>query len=342
MNPAVKLGGFAVGLILLVAGSFAAGRILLPEDPAKQAAPAVPTPTMSGHGGGSEHDGSEPEGGTPSESEGHGGHNAGGSGEVRGLSLEQDGFRLSPPAAPTRIGQRGTLEFMIMDAEGKPVTDFEVSHEKKLHLIMVRTDGREFRHVHPTMAADGTWSIPWRWPTAGTFRMFADFVPTASGDPTTLGYAFDVPGDLRPEPATKIKRISTVDGYQVTLAGDLAAHGESELTVTVTRDGKPVTTLQPYLGAYGHLVILRQGDLGYLHVHPEGAEPKPGETSGPAVTFIAQAPTESRYLLYFDFQVGGKVRTAEFVLGGDDSHEQDHESEDPEADDHGHGEQEER
>lgn len=343
MSPAVKLGGFAVALVLLVGGSYAAGRILLPEDPAQQAAPAAPTPTMSGHGGGSEHGGEEPgETPAPGESEGHGGHDSGGSGEVRGLSLEQDGFRLSPPTAPARTGQRGTLEFMIMDAEGKPVTDFEVSHEKKLHLIMVRSDGRQFRHVHPTMAADGTWSIAWQWPTAGTYRMFADFVPTASGDPTTLGYAFDIPGELRPEPATKIKTTSTVDGYQAELSGKLTAHGESELTVTVTRNGKPVTTLQPYLGAYGHLVILRQGDLGYLHVHPEGAEPKPGETSGPEVTFIAQAPTESRYLLYFDFQVDGKVRTAEFVLGGDDSHEQDHESED--SDDHGHdsGEQEER
>ena len=43
---------------------------------------------------------------------------------------------------------------------------------------------------------------------------------------------------------------------------------ESELTLSVSRDGRPVTDLQPYLGAYGHLVVLRDGDLAYLHAHP--------------------------------------------------------------------------
>jgi hypothetical protein len=86
------------------------------------------------------------------------------------------------------------------------------------------------------------------------------------------------------------------------------------LTATVTKDGEPVTTLEPYLGAYGHLVALRDGDLAYLHVHPEGDEPQPGSTSGPDVEFMTEAPTPGRYLLYLDFKVDGEVRTASFVL----------------------------
>ena len=73
-----------------------------------------------------------------------------------------------------------------------------------------------------------------------------------------------------------------VDGYQVTLAGDLVPGQASELTLTVSKDGVPVTDLQPYLAAYGHLVALRAGDLAYLHVHPAG-EPGDGVTpAGPA------------------------------------------------------------
>ena len=60
-----------------------------------------------------------------------------------------------------------------------------------------------------------------------------------------------------------------VDGYDVTLGGSVTAGEETVLTATVSRDGEPVTDLQPYLGAYGHLVSLRDGDLGYLHVHPD-------------------------------------------------------------------------
>jgi hypothetical protein len=82
----------------------------------------------------------------------------------------------------------------------------------------------------------------------------------------------------------------------------------------VARDGAPVTDLQPYLAAYGHLVALRAGDLAYLHVHPDG-EPGDGRTpAGPTVVFHTQVPSAGTYRLYFDFQHDGRVRTAEFTV----------------------------
>src|SRR5262249_35300089 len=95
---------------------------------------------------------------------------------VRGVALEQDGYPLSPLTAPDHGGAAGSLSFRITGADG-PLTEFETSHEKQLHLIVVRSDGAQFRHVHPAMSADGTWSIPWTWPTGGSYRVFADFVP---------------------------------------------------------------------------------------------------------------------------------------------------------------------
>ena len=68
-----------------------------------------------------------------------------------------------------------------------------------------------------------------------------------------------------------------VDDFTVTVAGDLVAGRDARLTLSVIKDGKPVTDLEPYLGAYGHLVALREGDLAYLHVHPDG-EPGDGRT----------------------------------------------------------------
>jgi hypothetical protein len=104
-----------------------------------------------------------------------------------------------------------------------------------------------------------------------------------------------------------------VDGYEVQLIGDLVAGQASPLTLTVRKDGQPVTDLQPYLAAYGHLVALRDGDLAYLHVHPEGA-PGDGRTAaGPEIDFVAEVPSAGTYRLFLDFQHDGVVRTAEFT-----------------------------
>lgn len=194
------------------------------------------------------------------------------------------------------------------------MTAFATEHDKKLHLIVVRSDGTGFRHVHPTMADDGVWSLPWTWAEAGTYRVYADFVPEATGENVTLSRTVDVAGAVEPRPAEEATASDTVDGFTVTLDGDLTSSGESVLTVRVTRDGEPVTDLEPYLGAYGHLVALRAGDLAYLHVHPEGDEPEAGAVSGPEVAFVTRAPTPGRYLLYLDFKVGGQVRTAHLVV----------------------------
>ena len=210
------------------------------------------------------------------------------------------------------MGESGELRFRILDAAGSPVTAYEPQHEKDLHLIVVRSDGAWFRHVHPALdRASGTWSLPWTWGAAGSYRVFADFAASGA-DPVTLTRTVDVAGSFAPaHPETTAT--ARVDGFEARITGDLVPGSASELTVTITRDGAPVTALQPYLGAFGHLVALREGDLAYLHVHPEGAEPSPGEVSGPDVRFGAQVPTVGRYLLYFDFQVDGVVHTAAFV-----------------------------
>lgn len=297
MNAPQRLGAFGAGLAALFVAAFVVAGAVVPQGTVA---------AWSGAAQEEKHEGMDMSGDTSG--------TAAATTPVHGLALEQDGLLLSPVSAPGEVGEAGTLSFSITAADGVAVTDFETAHDKKLHLIVVRADGSQFRHVHPTMSADGVWSIPWTWDEAGTYRVFTDFVPGATGENLTLSRTVDVAGPLSPEPATKVAASDTVDGYTATLTGDLSANGSSMLTATVTKDGEPVTTLEPYLGAYGHLVALRDGDLAYLHVHPEGDEPAPGSTSGPDVEFMTEAPTPGRYLLYLDFKVDGEVRTAEFVL----------------------------
>lgn len=139
--------------------------------------------------------------------------------------------------------------------------------------------------------------------------MFADFTPAAAGaENLTLGADLAVSGAYRPAALPAPGATAEVDGYRVALGGDLRAGRSGELKLTVSRNGRPVTDLQPYLGAYGHLVALRSGDLAYLHVHPNEGGP------GPVVSFTATAPSAGAYRLFLDFKHEGKVRTAAFTV----------------------------
>jgi hypothetical protein len=291
MNAPVRIGLYAGGLAAVFAASMAVAGAVAPEK-------SVQAWTQSDHtltAAGTHEDTME------------------GAVMVSGLSLEQGGYELGVVSAPETVGSAGELSFTVTTADGEPVTDFTEEHTKRLHLIVVRSDGSQFRHVHPEMDADGRWSLPWTWDAAGSYRVYADFVP-AGGGSITLTRSVEVAGDFQPVTTTAQVRTSSVDGFDVTLHGELTAGTASPLTVEVTRNGQPVTTLEPYLGAFGHLVALRAGDLAYLHVHPEGDAPAAGQLSGPTVTFVAEAPTAGRYLLYLDFQVDGQVHTATFAL----------------------------
>lgn len=231
-----------------------------------------------------------------------------------GLQISEGGYTLAPVRTVMPAGDRA-VAFRIEGPGGVTVTDYDVEHEKELHLVAVRRDFTGFQHVHPERAADGTWSTRLDL-SGGTWRMFADFTPAPAEDeepqPLTLGTDLTVtgPSGRMAGNGPSSDRVDTVDGYRVELTGILAAGEESDLSFAVTRRGNPVADLQPYLGARGHLVALREGDLAYLHVHPTDS----AETVGNQVGFAANVPSIGRYRLYLDFRVGGVVRTASFIL----------------------------
>ncbi|CAL9285992.1 hypothetical protein SUDANB135_01100 [Streptomyces sp. SudanB135_2055] len=252
---------------------------------------------------------------TPAASEAggdHGGHEAEAAG---GLQISEKGYTLDLATPRVTAGQKAELRFTVRDADGDAVTAYQREHDKEMHLIVASRDLVTYRHLHPTRAADGTWSTPVDLPGAGGYRVFADFTP-AGKDARNLTLGADLAASGRYEPAglPAPDRTATIDGYQVALSGSLRPGEPGELTLRVSRDGKPVTDLQPYLGAYGHLVALRSGDLAYLHVHPNG-EPGDGTTEpGPAISFTATAPSTGTYRLFLDFKHEGEVRTAAFTV----------------------------
>jgi hypothetical protein len=204
------------------------------------------------------------------------------------------------------VGPAQPFAFQIRGPDLLPVTTYVTAHEKELHLIVVRRDLTGYQHVHPVRSADGTWSVPLAFDAPGWYRAFADFtVADAVGRQVALTLAVDlvVPGAVVVADLPAAARSTTAGGHPVVL--DAAPQVGTTMPVNVRVEG---VTLERYLGSYGHLVVLREGDLAYLHVHPEE------QLVAGAVRFWMAAPSAGRYRAYFDFQVAGKVNTAEFTL----------------------------
>jgi hypothetical protein len=291
MSTVTKVGLFAAGLCVVFGAAIAIGNAVGPVD----SEPAA-----------MDHDKDDPMTDMPGMSEA--------ADQVPGgLQVAQNGYRLVLDEPRQRPSADATVSFQVLGPDGSPLTNYATLHDKKLHFIVAKRDLSGFQHVHPTLDERGTWTAKLSL-DAGQWRAFADFDPAGKDPQLTLGADLSVAGDGTPKPLPKPARTATVGDYTVTLKGDVVAGGDSKLTLAVAKDGKPVTNLQPYLAAYGHLVALREGDLAYLHVHPDG-EPGDGKTNpGPGITFHAEFPSEGSYRLYLDFKHGDVVRTAEFTV----------------------------
>jgi hypothetical protein len=224
-----------------------------------------------------------------------------------GLAASEAGYTFTADDLSFTPGVDEPFTFRILGPEGAAVTGFDTRHEKDLHLVVTSDDLASYQHLHPTLAADGTWSTNLALPRAGGYRAYADFA-AAGAAPMTLTARLTAAGQLSPQPLPEPATSAVVDMYEVRLNGEVSAGSESELSFRVARDGAPVTDLEPYLGAYGHLVAIRASDGAYLHVHPTEA------SSPDQVVFAVHASTPGSYRLFLDFQHQGVVNTAAFTV----------------------------
>jgi hypothetical protein len=287
VSAPLRLGLFAAALaVVFVASALAGGAVgPTPEDEPPEPAHAdadMATEVAGGHGGE------------------HGAH------DVRGLASAQDGLRLVVADPELPRGREQRLAFRIVDDHAETVRHFDVEHTKRMHVIVARRDLTGFQHLHPTQRADGAWETPLKLRDAGSYRLFADF--SRDGEPQTLATDLRVDGraDLRDLPAPAPSAVSD-GGYDVELAATDAHPGEeAELRFRISKDGEPVST-EEYLGAGGHLVALREGDLAFLHVHPTN------DAGSDEIAFASTFPTEGRYRLFLQFQHDGEVQTVAFT-----------------------------
>jgi hypothetical protein len=287
MTSASRLAAFAAGVATVFAAAYGVGAATGPVAGGASRAATADASTADGHGHAPAPTSSPSAGATES---------------VGGLAVSSSGYSLRVPREPLRPGRGRPFSFTIVDDEGITLSRYDVEHEKELHLIAVRRDGAGFQHVHPVRDTAGRWSTELDL-VPGSWRVFADFVPAREKQGITLGVDVQVAGRFDPRPVPTPSRDSRTGGLDVALAGSPTAGRATTLDFAVRRSGATVVP-EPYLGARGHLVALREGDLAYLHVHPDSD----------ALSFTATFPTAGRYLLFLDFEVGGQVRTAAFTL----------------------------
>jgi hypothetical protein len=215
---------------------------------------------------------------------------------VREITAEHDGYRLERVDA---VG--GSLTYRIVDADGAPVRRFDVVHEQRLHLLAIRPDLTGFQHLHPAIDDEGTIVVPDTFdrPT----RLFFDARP-AGGEPLVLGAEVTDGANVAPADTVTVAEgdIAVVDGIIVVRSG----------TTFTLRDfeGGPVGGLEPYLGAPGHLVVLRRSDLGFSHLHAEASTP-PGTLRFPG------SLAEGDYRWFVQFSRHGRVHTVAFDVSLD-------------------------
>lgn len=189
-----------------------------------------------------------------------------------------------------------------------PVTRFDRDQTKLMHLIVVRTDFTGYQHIHPVLGAGGLFKVPLLLPQPGAYHAIADF--TTAGRRYALAVTLDAPGTATVATMPPARPTASVDGYQVQFDhGALGSTSAAQLKFTILRGGKPVTALQPYLGAFGHLVALRRPDLAYTQVHPVSLD-----AAGGSIVFDAEFTSPATYRLFLQFAAAGAVRTAAFTV----------------------------
>jgi len=192
--------------------------------------------------------------------------------------------------APTG-GASDVWTIKVLDSKnGEPVKDFEVVHDKLMHLIVVKKDLSWFNHIHPKHEGNGVFTVAAKLPSGGDFKLYADYTPKG-GEQEVAPHELSVEGvsmkgaKLVADKMTGkwlVKNVAAYPeaqpdakggaAYQVALMpmpAKLEAGKEAMLHFQI-RDakGKPIKDLQPYLGAMGHCVVLSEDTEGYLHSHP--------------------------------------------------------------------------
>ena len=230
--------------------------------------------------------------------------------------------------ADVRAGVPTTVLVSLTDAAtGQPINDVTRSHDAWMHFIATRSDLGTFAHVHPEPTGrPGEFSVSLTFPTDGRYIVHTEF--RRQGQLTDVLDRHDVVVGTGAAPTVPIDRPSAAgvvaDGVRVTLRGNAFAGRESTLKFRFTdaATGAPVSNLQPYLAAGGHIILMPVGKDGFAHEHAEMLDSAgrtvfalPGQTFGPELQLRHRFADPGLYRLWAQFRLAnGSLITAQYTI----------------------------
>jgi len=233
-----------------------------------------------------------------------------------GLAGAVGGYTFVPAAGTVPAG--APFSFQVTGPDGHVVTRYQPYLSKLLLCYVIRADLTGFRYVDAAMRQDGVWIAQLPPLTSGSYRMYVTFATPDATQGTPLVYDLSQPftvtgsaGASTPDsaPAASAGSPATVDGYAVTLGGSAVPGQQAPLTVTVTKAGVPVESLDRYLDGYAQVTAFHEGDMARASIHTIG-----GIGRGGIVTTQATFPESGTWRVYAQFQAAGAVHTAAFTM----------------------------
>jgi hypothetical protein len=216
--------------------------------------------------------------------------------------------RLQTRPRAIKPGADVQLTFEISDPKTKkPVSKFELMHEKLFHLFLVSQDLQYFAHEHPTLEPDSRFRFETRLPKPGMYRVLSDFYPSG-GTPQLVANTLFVSG--KPDPALPLKadlEPQKSENIQVSLTTEPAKVLAGFKTLLFFHLD-PAEGLEQYLGAWGHMMAASEDLVDMIHTHPFLAD------GGPRVQFNLIFPRPGMYRVWVQFQRKGVVNTVAFNI----------------------------
>ena len=245
------------------------------------------------------------------------------------FDMRNYGFELRTVPALVKAGEKATLELIVRHPDTDEIVNaFVEVHQRRYHMFVISQDMEYFEHIHPEQHDDGTWSVDVTLPKPGYYKVLSDFVPFG-GSPqfiarplVTAGYAGDLAADsahLTPDTS----RTQVMGDLTATIQYDppsLSPAEHSHLSVHLARSGagEPVKSLQTYLGAFGHVLIVSEDLVNFVHSHPLEMLPPDADfeslVGGPDVIFEALMPEPGRYRAWAQFRYRETIRTFPFTF----------------------------
>ena len=214
-------------------------------------------------------------------------------------------LKLSPRAVRRGAPVKMTFRVMAPDT-GKPLVKFELIHERLFHLFLISQDLRYFAHEHPEAHADGTFTYTATLPSAGTYRVLCDFYP-AGGTPQMIAKTIVLPGAAANPSIREDMAAKAGENLRVSLIAEPPRPIAGQKTMLFF-ELHPVDGLEPYLGAWGHMLAASADLIDMMHAHPAWEE------GGPKIQFNVIFPRPGMHRVWVQFQRRGVVNTVAFDI----------------------------